>query len=134
MSVYLSNVCPYCMVTVIHPRAGTGSTPGQWNSLALEFPVLDKWNRHGNNYAVISFAFAPCVATTYRHLHAHLLLLLYILARRQAELVHTHDKPLVDFEFLFWISVVLHTNQGSDWSCFGARYGAMGIGNLHHRS
>ena len=89
--------------TIVHPRVGTGSTPGQWNQSALEFRVRDKWNRHGNNYAVIGFAFAPCVATTYGHLHAHLLRLLYIIARRRAELVHTHDKPLVDFEFLFGI-------------------------------
>ena len=89
--------------TIVHPRVGTGSTPGQWNQSALEFRARDKWNRHGNNYAVIGFAFAPCVATTYGHLHAHLLRLLYIIARRRAELVHTHDKPLVDFEFLFGI-------------------------------
>ncbi len=25
----------------------------------------DKWNKHGRNYDVIGYAFAPCVMTTY---------------------------------------------------------------------
>lgn len=89
--------------TVIHPRSGTANTAGQWNPSAVENKARDKWNRHGKQYAVIGFAFAPCVATTYGHLHAHLLRLLYIFAKKRAELVHTNERPLVDIDFLFGI-------------------------------
>ncbi len=42
----------------------------------------DKWNKHGRNYDVIGYAFAPCVMTTYGQIHGHLLRLLYVLAKK----------------------------------------------------
>ena len=87
--------------TVVHPRLGTSNAAGQWNPLALDNAVRDKWNRHDSQYAVMGFAFAPCALTTYGHIHAHVLRLLYIFAKKRAEMVHVHDKPLCDVEYLF---------------------------------
>jgi hypothetical protein len=33
----------------------------------------DKWNKHGRNYDVIGYTFAPRVMTTYGQIHGHLL-------------------------------------------------------------
>jgi hypothetical protein len=61
----------------------------------------DKWNKHGRNYDVIGYAFAPCVMTTYGQIHGHLLRLLYVLAKKQAETVHVHKRPFTHIEHLF---------------------------------
>ncbi len=61
----------------------------------------DKWNKHGRNYDVIGYAFAPCVMTTYGQIHGHLLRLLYVLVKKQAETVHVHKRPFTHIEHLF---------------------------------
>ena len=53
------------------------------------------------NLDLIGFAFAPCIMTTYGQMDAHLLRLLYILAKKRAHLVHVHHRPLCDVEVLF---------------------------------
>jgi hypothetical protein len=63
--------------------------------------VRDKWNRHGQAYAVLSLAFAACAMTTYGQMDAHLMRLLYIFARKRAEMVHVYHGPLVPTEHLF---------------------------------
>lgn len=89
--------------TITHPILGTRSGAGtlKWNDKALANKVKDKWNKHGNNYAVIGYAFAPCAMTTYGQIHGHLLRLLYILAKKQAEAVHVHQRPSTPVEYLF---------------------------------
>lgn len=90
--------------TIVHPVRGTGvNAAGNpiWNDKARAFKVRDKWNRHGSHYDRISFAFAPCVMTTYGQMDAHLLRLLYILAKRRAEAVHVHQRPFTHPEHLF---------------------------------
>jgi hypothetical protein len=84
--------------TFIHPRSGT---TGKWNSEALANSVPNKWNRHGPSYAV---AFSACAATTYGRLDSHLLRLLYIAAKKRAELLHVYHRPLTNVDHLFGIS------------------------------
>lgn len=87
--------------SVVHPRFGTPNAAGRWNHKALAGKVRGKWNNHGPQYAVLGFAFAPCIMTTYGQMDAHLLRLLYILAKKRAHLVHVHHRPLCDVEVLF---------------------------------
>ena len=87
--------------TVVHPRHGTTNAAGQWNHNALANVVRDKWNKHGRQYAMIGFAFAPCAMTTYGQIHAHLLRLLYIFAKKRAHLVHVHHRPFCSLDSLF---------------------------------
>jgi hypothetical protein len=53
------------------------------------------------NYDVMGYAFAPCDMTTYGQIHGHLLRLLYVLAKKQAETVHVHKRPFTHIEHLF---------------------------------
>ena len=89
--------------SITHPILGTRSTTGtlKWNDKVLAQKAKDKWNKHGRNYAVIGYAFAPCVMTTYGQIHGHLLRLLYVLAKKQAEAVHVHKRPLTNIDYLF---------------------------------
>ena len=87
--------------TVVHPRLGTSAAAGQWNQSALANAVKHKWNKHGSQYNVMGFAFAPCAMTTYGHVDANLLRLLYILAKKRAHLVHVHHRPFSSFDMLF---------------------------------
>jgi hypothetical protein len=87
--------------TVVHPQSGT---TGKWNSEALANSVRNKWNRHGPSYAVLGFAFSACAATTYGRLDSHLLRLLYIAAKKRAELLHVYHRPLTNVDHLFGIS------------------------------
>ena len=73
----------------------------RWNDKVLAQKAKDKWNKHGRNYDVIGYAFAPCVMTTYGQIHGHLLRLLYVLAKKQAETVHVHKRPFTHIEHLF---------------------------------
>jgi hypothetical protein len=91
--------------TIAHPVHGTqaGLDPGKlnWNDKVLNQKVKHKLNRHGRHYAVLGFAFAPCVMTTYGQIDAHFLRLLYILAQKRAELVHVQYRPSTPIERLF---------------------------------
>ena len=87
--------------TICHPHRGTTNGAGAWNDNALAGAVRNKWNRHGRQYAVIGYAFAPCAMTTYGRMDAHLLRLLYIFAQKRAEMVHVNYKPLTSVEHLF---------------------------------
>jgi hypothetical protein len=87
--------------SIVHPRHGTPNAAGQWYHEALANRVRQKWNHHGRPYATIGFAFAPCVMTTYGRMDAHLLRLLYILAKKRAHLVHVHHRPFSTIESLF---------------------------------
>lgn len=89
--------------SITHPILGTRSTNGtlKWNDKGLAQKAKDKWNKHGRNYAVLGYAFAPCVMTTYGQMHGHLLRLLYILAKKQAEVVHVHKRPSTNIDYLF---------------------------------
>jgi hypothetical protein len=49
----------------------------------------------------VRYAFAPCVMTTYGQIHGHLLRLLYVLAKKQAETIHVHKRPFSHIEHLF---------------------------------
>jgi hypothetical protein len=101
--IALSSDCRQLVLdyTVVHPRAGTSNCAGQWNLDALANKVRQKWTHHGRQYAVMGFAFAPCAITTYGHMHGHLLRLLYILAKKQAQLVHAHHRPFTHTDILF---------------------------------
>jgi hypothetical protein len=83
--------------TVVHPRRAYG----RWNEQALANTVRNKWNHHGQQYAVLGYAFAACAATTYGQLDAHFLRILHIAANRRAELLHVYHRPLVDIDQLF---------------------------------
>ena len=91
--------------TIAHPVNGTqaGLDPGKlkWNDKVLKQKVKHKLSRHGRHYAVLGFAFAPCVMTTYGQMDAHFLRLLYILAQKRAEMVHIHFRPSTPMERLF---------------------------------
>lgn len=87
--------------TVVHPRYGTPNAAGQWNPDALSRAARHKWNRHGRPYAIIGFAFAPCVMSTYGQMEPNFLRLLYILARKRANLVHVHHRPFCNIDSLF---------------------------------
>ena len=89
--------------TVVHPVSGTHSAAGalKWKDKELATSVKAKWIKHGRHYAVMGLAFAPCAATTYGQLDAHLLRLLYILATKRAEHVHVHHRPFTPIEQLF---------------------------------
>ena len=89
--------------SITHPILGTRSTTRavKWNDKVLSQKAKDKWNKHGRNYAVLGYAFAPCVMTTYGQIHGHLLRLLYVLAKKQAETVHVHKRPFTNIEYLF---------------------------------
>ncbi len=52
----------------------------------------------------INFAFSACAATTYGRLDSHLLRLLYIAAKKRAELLHVYHRPLTNVDHLFGIS------------------------------
>lgn len=99
----LSSDCQQLILdyTVVHPRQGTATAPGVWNANALTNAARNKWNRHGRAYATIGYAFAPCVMTTYGRMEANFLRLLYILAKKRAQLVHVHHRPLVSVDNLF---------------------------------
>ena len=86
--------------SIVHPQSGNVNG-GTWNPSALAQAAHKKCIKHGAQYAVMGFEFAPCVATTYGQLEADLLRLLYILARKHAELVHVHHRPLCDVAALF---------------------------------
>jgi hypothetical protein len=89
--------------SITHPVLGARSANGtmRWNDKVLAQKAKDKWNKHGRNYDVIGYAFAPCVMTTYGQIHGHLLRLLYVLAKKQAETVHVHKRPFTHIEHLF---------------------------------
>ena len=89
--------------TVTHPLQGSSTAAGNptWNDKALTQTSKAKCTKHGREYAVLGFAFAPCVMTTYGRMDAHLLRLLSILATKQAELVHVHQRPFTPVEQLY---------------------------------
>ncbi len=64
----------------------------------------NKWNRHGPLHAVLGFALSACAATTNRRLDSHLLRLLYIAARKRAQLLHVYHRPLTNVDHRFGIS------------------------------
>jgi hypothetical protein len=78
--------------SITHLVLGARSANGtlKWNDKVLAQKAKDKWNKDGHNYDVIGYALAPCVMTTYGQIHGHLLRLLYVLAKKQAETVHVH--------------------------------------------
>jgi hypothetical protein len=88
--------------SITHPVLGARSANGtmRWNDKVLAQKAKDKWNKHGCNYNVIGYAFAPCVMTTYGQIHGHLLCLLYVLAKKQAETVHIHKQQFTHIEHL----------------------------------
>jgi hypothetical protein len=88
-------------------RANGIARPLQIRSAPLPVTVtvtVNKWNRHGRPYAVLGFAFSACAATTYGRLDSHLLRLLYIAAKKRAELLHAYHRPLTNVDHLFGIS------------------------------
>lgn len=87
--------------SVCHPVLGTLDSQGTWNDRALATKATSKCRAHRGPYAVLGFAFAPCVATTYGQLHVDLLRLLYIFARRRAEAIHVNYRPFTPVEYLF---------------------------------
>ncbi len=120
--------------TVVHPRRANGV----WNKDALANQVRHKWNCHGQPYAVLGYAFASCAATTYGQLDANLLRILYIAAKRRAELLHVYHRPLVDIEHLFGVafaqsraSVGAALARGMALRAFGTS--AMGVSKVFHR-
>jgi hypothetical protein len=90
-SITLCILCVLCVVGT-HPVLGERSANGtmRWNNKVLAQKAKDKWNKHGSNYNVIGYAFVQCVTTTYGQIHGHLLRLLCVLAKKQAETVHVH--------------------------------------------
>jgi hypothetical protein len=89
--------------SITHPVLGACSANGtmRWKDKVLAQKAKDKWNKHGRNYNVIGYAFAPCVMTTYGQIHGHLLRLLYVLTKKQAETVHVHKQLFTHIEHLF---------------------------------
>ncbi len=49
----------------------------------------------------LTMAFAPCVMTTHGQIHGHILCLLYVLAKIQAETVHVHKQLFTHIKHLF---------------------------------
>lgn len=114
--------------SVVHPRMGIG---GQWNPAAPEI--------------------LPCarqVELSWKQLCCHQFRLRAV--RRDhlrtpprappPALVHPCKEPgrarshtrQASRRLRFPLWDLLHTDQGSDWGCFGTRHGATGIGVLHH--
>jgi hypothetical protein len=89
--------------SITHPVLGARSAYGtmRWNDKVLAQKAKDKWSKHGRNYDVIGYAFAPCVMTIYGQIHGHLLRLPCVLAKKQAETVHVHKRPFTHIEHLF---------------------------------
>jgi hypothetical protein len=88
-------VLNFTVTAFTHPLKGSRAAAGnlKWNDKALTQAAKAKWIKHGRQYAVLGFAFAPCVTTTYGRIDANFLRLLSILATKQAELVHVHQRP-----------------------------------------
>ncbi len=119
--------------TVVHPRIAHG----RWNPAVLATKVTGKWTKHGPDYAVLGYAFAACAATTYGQLHEHILRILYIAAKRRAEL-HVYHRPLVDVDQLFGTAfaqsrarVGAALARGMALRAFGTS--AMGVSKVFHR-
>jgi hypothetical protein len=102
----MSNAAKHLVLdyTVVHPRSGMPTSAGNWNPQALDNAVKHKCNHHGSAYAVLGLAFAPCAATTYGQLDSHLLRLLYIAAKKRAELLHVYHRPLTPVDHLFGLA------------------------------
>jgi hypothetical protein len=88
--------------TVVHPRSGHVAG-GVWDTKALTTAARKKCQKHAPAYDVMGFEFVPCVMTTYGQMHADLLALLHILARKRAAMVHVFHRPLCDVEALYGI-------------------------------
>jgi hypothetical protein len=120
--------------TVVHPRRANGA----WNEQALANSVRNKWNHHGQPYAVLGYAFAACAATTYGQLDAHVLRILHIVAKRRSELLHVYHRPLVDIDQLFGTAfaqsrarIGAALARGMALRAFGSS--AMGVSKVFHR-
>ena len=79
--------------TLVHPCSGSGV----WDSNALQNSVNRKMDKHNGAYFGLGFTFVACAVTTFGVLHQEFLRLLYILARRQAEVIVSYHRPDADF-------------------------------------
>lgn len=82
--------------TLVHPYSGAGA----FDDNVLQDRHKRKMDKHNNAYSLKGYSFVPCVATTYGAVQADFLRLLYILARRQAEVIITYHRPDADFDHM----------------------------------
>lgn len=75
--------------TMRHMFSGTGT----WNDRALQDAHNQKVAKHRIPYQRQDLSFIPCVASTYGVIGADFLRLLYVMARKQAEVIVTHHRP-----------------------------------------
>lgn len=85
--------------TMVHPYTGNGD----WIPNALRDRHNSKMAKHNRAYERQGICFVPCVVTTYGAMGAEFVRLLYILARRQAEVIITHHRPDADFNHLLGV-------------------------------
>jgi hypothetical protein len=79
--------------TMVHPYTGNGD----WVPQALRAAHNRKMAKHNSAYERQAISFIPCVLSTYGALGDEFVRLLYILARRQAEVIIAHHRPDDDY-------------------------------------
>ena len=79
--------------TMVHPYTGTGA----WIPNAVQAAHNRKMEKHNRAYERQALSFIPCVLSTYGALGDEFVRLLYILARRQAEIIINHHRPDDDY-------------------------------------
>jgi hypothetical protein len=78
------------------------------SQLSIQKWSQDKWKKHGRNFDVIGYAFAPCVMTTYSQIHGHLLCLLYVQCKSYSSCLRLLCEPSCmhvhsDYTWTFWV-------------------------------
>ena len=122
--------------TMVHPYTGNGA----WIPNTLRDRHNRKMEKHNRAYESQGICFIPCVVTTYGAMGAEFVRLLYILARRQAEVIITHHRPDVDFKHM--LGVCFSSNKAQvgvavargmamrALSCTKSGYRRIRVGNL----
>ena len=81
---------------MVHPFTGTGT----WLPNVLRDRHNAKIAKHDQAYSRQALCFVPCIVTTYGAMGAEFVRLLYVLARRQAEVIVTHHRPDSDYRHI----------------------------------
>ena len=82
--------------SMVHPFTGTGT----WLPNVLRDRHNAKIAKHDQAYSRQALCFVPCIVTTYGAMGAEFVRLLYVLARRQAEVIVTHHRPDSDYRHI----------------------------------
>ena len=80
--------------TMVHPYTSNGN----WNYEAINQRHKGKMDKHNHAYERQGMSFIPCVATTYGALGEDFVRVLYVLAKRQAEIIIKYHRPDSNFD------------------------------------